>query len=57
MAWFEQLETHLHDLYLNCSSHAVDAFKPAFYQSVDITNPYECNQTLNVSAGTLNLST
>ncbi|GKD75941.1 hypothetical protein Tco_1334223, partial [Tanacetum coccineum] len=22
----------------------------------DITNPYECNQTLNVSAGTLNLS-
>ncbi|GKF33363.1 hypothetical protein Tco_0106563, partial [Tanacetum coccineum] len=24
--------------------------------SEDITNPYECNQTLNVSAGTLNLS-
>nr|GFB09845.1 hypothetical protein [Tanacetum cinerariifolium] len=23
----------------------------------DITNPYECDQTLNVSAGTLNLST
>ncbi|GJR78528.1 hypothetical protein Tco_0149313 [Tanacetum coccineum] len=31
MAWFEQLETHLHDLYLNSSSHAVDAFKPAFH--------------------------
>ncbi|GJT34396.1 hypothetical protein Tco_0924815 [Tanacetum coccineum] len=30
MAWFEQLETHLRDLYLNSSSHAVDAFKPAF---------------------------
>ncbi|GJW17692.1 hypothetical protein Tco_0025128 [Tanacetum coccineum] len=31
MAWFEQLETHLHDLYLNSSPHAVDAFKPAFH--------------------------
>ncbi|GKB41996.1 hypothetical protein Tco_0886938 [Tanacetum coccineum] len=31
MAWFEQLETHLHDLYLNSSSHAVDAFKLAFH--------------------------
>ncbi|GKB34688.1 hypothetical protein Tco_0879630 [Tanacetum coccineum] len=31
MAWFEQLETHLCDLYLNSSSHAIDAFKPAFY--------------------------
>ncbi|GKC95188.1 hypothetical protein Tco_1160630, partial [Tanacetum coccineum] len=31
MAWFEQLETHLHDLYLNSSSHDVDAFKPAFH--------------------------
>ncbi|GJV07326.1 hypothetical protein Tco_1344982 [Tanacetum coccineum] len=31
MAWFEQLETHLRDLYLNSSSHAVDAFKPAFH--------------------------
>ncbi|GJZ96995.1 hypothetical protein Tco_0669329 [Tanacetum coccineum] len=31
MARFEQLETHLHDLYLNSSSHAVDAFKPAFH--------------------------
>ncbi|GKC38666.1 hypothetical protein Tco_1051050 [Tanacetum coccineum] len=30
MTWFEQLETHLRDLYLNNSSHAVDAFKPAF---------------------------
>ncbi|GJZ61039.1 hypothetical protein Tco_0617176 [Tanacetum coccineum] len=31
MAWFEQLETHLGDLYLNSSSHAVDAFKLAFH--------------------------
>ncbi|GJW38353.1 hypothetical protein Tco_0064198 [Tanacetum coccineum] len=31
MAWFEQLETHLRDLYLNSSSYAVDAFKPAFH--------------------------
>ncbi|GJU56599.1 hypothetical protein Tco_1230313 [Tanacetum coccineum] len=31
MTWFEQLETHLRDLYLNSSSHAVDAFKPAFH--------------------------
>ncbi|GJW69871.1 hypothetical protein Tco_0126788 [Tanacetum coccineum] len=31
LAWFEQLETHLHDLYLNSSYHAVDAFKPAFH--------------------------
>ncbi|GJZ18088.1 kinase-like domain, phloem protein 2-like protein [Tanacetum coccineum] len=31
MAWFEQLETHLHDLYLNSSPHAVDAFKLAFH--------------------------
>ncbi|GJW80946.1 hypothetical protein Tco_0144921, partial [Tanacetum coccineum] len=31
MAWFEQLETHLCDLYLNNSSHAIDAFKPAFH--------------------------
>ncbi|GJW06945.1 hypothetical protein Tco_1569368 [Tanacetum coccineum] len=31
MAWFEQLETHLRDLYLNSSSHDVDAFKPAFH--------------------------
>ncbi|GJS40652.1 hypothetical protein Tco_0565695 [Tanacetum coccineum] len=30
MTWFEQLEIHLRDLYLNSSSHAVDAFKPAF---------------------------
>ncbi|GJR73942.1 hypothetical protein Tco_0086307 [Tanacetum coccineum] len=29
--WFEQLETHLRDLYLNSSPHAVDAFKPAFH--------------------------
>ncbi|GJT50449.1 hypothetical protein Tco_0976606 [Tanacetum coccineum] len=31
MAWFEQLETHLCDLYLNSSSHVVDAFKPVFH--------------------------
>ncbi|GJZ52244.1 hypothetical protein Tco_0606759, partial [Tanacetum coccineum] len=31
MAWFEQLETHLHDLYINSLSHVVDAFKPAFH--------------------------
>ncbi|GJT98670.1 hypothetical protein Tco_1094188 [Tanacetum coccineum] len=31
MAWFEQLETHLRDLYLNSSSHVVDAFKPTFH--------------------------
>ncbi|GJQ95130.1 hypothetical protein Tco_0006269 [Tanacetum coccineum] len=31
MAWFEQLETRLRDLYLNSSSHAVDAFKLAFH--------------------------
>ncbi|GJT71519.1 hypothetical protein Tco_1030805 [Tanacetum coccineum] len=31
MTWFEQLEIHLRDLYLNSSSHAVDAFKPAFH--------------------------
>ncbi|GKA68305.1 hypothetical protein Tco_0768222, partial [Tanacetum coccineum] len=31
MAWFEQLETHLRDLYLNSSSYVVDAFKPAFH--------------------------
>ncbi|GJX13269.1 hypothetical protein Tco_0205027 [Tanacetum coccineum] len=30
MAWFEQLEIHLYDLYLNNSSYAVDAFKLAF---------------------------
>nr|GEU52417.1 retrovirus-related Pol polyprotein from transposon TNT 1-94 [Tanacetum cinerariifolium] len=30
MTWFEQLETHLRDLYLNNSSYVVDAFKPAF---------------------------
>ncbi|GJR62792.1 hypothetical protein Tco_1504954 [Tanacetum coccineum] len=30
MTWFEQLETYLRDLYLNSSSHAVDAFKAAF---------------------------
>ncbi|GJV79807.1 hypothetical protein Tco_1515677 [Tanacetum coccineum] len=31
MTWFEQLETHLRDLYLNSSSHAIAAFKPAFH--------------------------
>ncbi|GJR25270.1 hypothetical protein Tco_1101502 [Tanacetum coccineum] len=30
MTWFEQLEIHLHDLYLNNSSYAIDAFKPVF---------------------------
>nr|GEY57367.1 hypothetical protein [Tanacetum cinerariifolium] len=30
MTWFEQLEIHLRDLYLNNSSYAVDAFKLAF---------------------------
>ncbi|GKB06794.1 hypothetical protein Tco_0835027 [Tanacetum coccineum] len=30
MTWFEQLETHLHDLYLLNSPYVVDAFKPAF---------------------------
>ncbi|GKD97549.1 hypothetical protein Tco_1381446, partial [Tanacetum coccineum] len=30
LAWFEQLETHLYDLYLRNSPYAVDAFKPAF---------------------------
>ncbi|GJU66610.1 retrovirus-related pol polyprotein from transposon TNT 1-94 [Tanacetum coccineum] len=30
MTWFEELELHLRDLYLNNSSHAVDAFKLAF---------------------------
>nr|GEX00298.1 putative retrotransposon protein [Tanacetum cinerariifolium] len=30
MTWFEQLEIHLRDLYLNNSSYAVDAFKPTF---------------------------
>ncbi|GJX41004.1 hypothetical protein Tco_0255994 [Tanacetum coccineum] len=31
MTWFEQLETHLHVLYLLNSPYVVDAFKPAFY--------------------------
>ncbi|GJQ90211.1 hypothetical protein Tco_0001350 [Tanacetum coccineum] len=30
--------------------------KPPNGSNDDISNPYECNQTLNVSAGTLNLS-
>ncbi|GKD52619.1 hypothetical protein Tco_1281595 [Tanacetum coccineum] len=30
MTWSEQLESHLHDLYLLNSPYAVDAFKPAF---------------------------
>ncbi|GKB06194.1 hypothetical protein Tco_0834427 [Tanacetum coccineum] len=34
MTWFEQLETHLHDLYLLNSPYAVDAFKPAFWLHV-----------------------
>ncbi|GJS47310.1 hypothetical protein Tco_0597431 [Tanacetum coccineum] len=43
MAWFEQLEIHLRDLYLNSSSHAVDAFKPAFHSFFD-----EKHQTFRV---------
>ncbi|GJS17597.1 putative reverse transcriptase domain-containing protein [Tanacetum coccineum] len=35
MAWFEQLETHLRDLYLNSSSHVVDGFKPTFHSFFD----------------------
>ncbi|GJX04020.1 hypothetical protein Tco_0189936 [Tanacetum coccineum] len=35
MAWFEQLKTYLRDLYLNSSSHAIDAFKPAFHSFFD----------------------
>ncbi|GJV67022.1 hypothetical protein Tco_1482531 [Tanacetum coccineum] len=31
MYWLEQLEIHLRDLYLDNSSHAIDAFKPAFH--------------------------
>ncbi|GJT71456.1 hypothetical protein Tco_1030742 [Tanacetum coccineum] len=31
MYWIEQLEIHLRDLYLDNSSHAIDAFKPAFH--------------------------
>ncbi|GJV91612.1 hypothetical protein Tco_1539425 [Tanacetum coccineum] len=31
MTWLEQLEIHLRDLYLDNSSHAIDAFKPAFH--------------------------
>ncbi|GJS20502.1 retrovirus-related pol polyprotein from transposon TNT 1-94 [Tanacetum coccineum] len=30
MTWFEQLETHLHDLYLLNLYYPIDAFKPAF---------------------------
>ncbi|GJR96573.1 hypothetical protein Tco_0268747, partial [Tanacetum coccineum] len=32
-------------------------YEPPNGSNEDITNPYECDQTLNVSAGTLNLST
>ncbi|GKD16637.1 hypothetical protein Tco_1205795 [Tanacetum coccineum] len=35
LAWFEQLETHLRDLYLNSSSHAIDAFKLTFHSFFD----------------------
>ncbi|GJV59976.1 hypothetical protein Tco_1466076 [Tanacetum coccineum] len=31
MTWFEQLEIHLRDLYLNSSSHDIATFKPAFH--------------------------
>ncbi|GKB37536.1 hypothetical protein Tco_0882478, partial [Tanacetum coccineum] len=31
MYWLEQLEIHLRDIYLDNSSHAIDAFKPAFH--------------------------
>ncbi|GKB40358.1 hypothetical protein Tco_0885300 [Tanacetum coccineum] len=37
------------------STTKVDS-EPPNGSNEDITNPYECNQTLNVSAGTLNLS-
>ncbi|GKE94502.1 hypothetical protein Tco_1579357, partial [Tanacetum coccineum] len=30
MTWFEQLEIHLRDIYLNNPSYVVDAFKLAF---------------------------
>ncbi|GJV91316.1 hypothetical protein Tco_1539129 [Tanacetum coccineum] len=36
MAWFKQLETYLHDLYLNSSSHVVDAFKLAFHSLLEL---------------------
>ncbi|GJQ90865.1 putative ribonuclease H-like domain-containing protein [Tanacetum coccineum] len=39
----------------NSSTTKVDC-EPPNASNEDITNPYECNQTLNVSAGTLNLS-
>ncbi|GJW10809.1 hypothetical protein Tco_1576636 [Tanacetum coccineum] len=32
MAWFEQLELYLHDLYLHDAPYVVDAFKPAFHE-------------------------
>nr|GEZ98563.1 hypothetical protein [Tanacetum cinerariifolium] len=38
MTWFEQLEIHLRDLYLNNSSYAVDVFKPAFRTFFDHLN-------------------
>ncbi|GJW14044.1 hypothetical protein Tco_0018177 [Tanacetum coccineum] len=41
-------------LFDSCTSK-VDS-EPPNGSNDDITNPYECNQTLNVSAGTLNLS-
>ncbi|GKF42384.1 hypothetical protein Tco_0125726, partial [Tanacetum coccineum] len=37
------------------STTKVDS-EPPNGSNEDITNPYECDQTLNVSAGTLNLS-
>ncbi|GKB03715.1 hypothetical protein Tco_0831858 [Tanacetum coccineum] len=42
-------------MYHTDSTTKVDS-EPPNGSNDDITNPYECNQTLNVSAGTLNLS-
>ncbi|GJS35015.1 hypothetical protein Tco_0533397 [Tanacetum coccineum] len=41
---------------LTSSTTKVD-YEPPNGSNEDITNPYKCDQTLNVSAGTLNLST
>nr|GEV44642.1 retrovirus-related Pol polyprotein from transposon TNT 1-94 [Tanacetum cinerariifolium] len=43
------------NMFANCTTK-VDS-EPLNGSNDDITNPYECDQTLNVSAGTLNLST
>ncbi|GKB09803.1 retrovirus-related pol polyprotein from transposon TNT 1-94 [Tanacetum coccineum] len=41
-------------LFDSCTSKVDN--KPPNGSNDDVTNPYECNQTLNISAGTLNLS-